>query len=169
MKSILLPSRVWIAGSVCVLLLLACRLFSAPAPTSEPPPPTLPPTEALPVVTEPPSPPTEPQQPVPTEPVVTEPPAPETPPCYKWDQITIDMAGEAVCVYGTAYSHQGQSRIDFSPEKNSFFLIDTVYYYPELSEGVCVVAQEKVEVFENKIPFMTIKDGLYECDPWMME
>lgn len=91
------------------------------------------------------------------------------PSCYRWDEITLDMAGEVVCVYGVAYSHQGQSRIDFSPEKNSFFLIDSIYYYPNLTEGSCVVAEQKVEVFDNKIPFMTIQGKLYKCEPWMME
>jgi hypothetical protein len=91
------------------------------------------------------------------------------PSCYRWDEITLDMAGEVVCVYGVAYSHQGQSRIDFSPVKNSFFLIDTVYYYPNLTEGSCVVAEEKVEIFDNKIPYMTIHGKLYKCEPWMME
>jgi hypothetical protein len=91
------------------------------------------------------------------------------PSCYRWDEITMDMAGEVVCVYGIAYSHQGQSRIDFSPDKNSFFLIDAIYYYPNLSEGSCVVAREKVEVFDHKIPFMTIRGKLFKCDPWMME
>ena len=166
MKNKPLSPRVWIAGSACLLLLLACSLFSGPTPTPEPPPPTAPPVEVQPIETEPPSPPPPTEAPPPVE---TELPATETPSCYKWDQITTDMEGEAVCVYGKAFSHQGQSRIDFSPEKNSFFLIDPVYYYPDLSDGVCVVAQEKVEVFENKIPFMTIQEGLYECDPWMLE
>ena len=91
------------------------------------------------------------------------------PSCNRWDEITLDLAGQEVCVYGVAYSHQGQSRIDFSPEKNSFFLIDAVYYYPNLAEGSCVVAEEKVEIFDNKIPFMTIHGKLYKCEPWMME
>jgi hypothetical protein len=95
-------------------------------------------------------------------------PSPE-PSCYRWDEITLDMAGEEVCVYGVAYSHQGQSRIDFSPEKNTFFLVDATYYYPNLSEGTCVVAQEEVEVFDHEIPFMTINGNLYKCEPWMLE
>jgi hypothetical protein len=93
----------------------------------------------------------------------------QEPSCYRWDEITLEMAGEVVCVYGIAYSHQGQSRIDFSPEKNSFFLIDAAYYYPNLSEGSCVVAEEKVEVFDKTIPFMTIRGKLFKCKPWMME
>ncbi len=79
------------------------------------------------------------------------------------------MAGEEVCVYGVDFSHQGQNRIDFSPEKNSFFLIDTVYYYPNLAEGSCVVAEQEVEVFDGKIPFMTINGELFNCEPWMLE
>lgn len=94
---------------------------------------------------------------------------PPPPSCYKWDQITLEMAGEVVCVYGVAFSHQGKRRIDFSPEKNSFFLIDSVYYYPNLAEGSCVVAEEEVEVFDGRIPFMTINGELFKCDPWMLE
>jgi len=169
MKQKPISSRVWIAASACLLLLLACSLASSP--TSEPLPPTTapPPVETEPAATETPLPSPTPTEVPPTVPVETEPPTEETPSCYKWDQITIDMAGETVCVYGTAYSHAGQSRIDFSPEKNSFFLIDATYYYPELSEGVCIVAEEKVEIFDNKIPFMTLNGDLYKCDPWMEE
>jgi hypothetical protein len=94
---------------------------------------------------------------------------PESPSCVKWDQITLDMVGQVVCVYGVAYSHQGQSRIDFSPEKDSFFLIDMEYYYPELTEGSCVVAKQVVEVYDSRIPFMTLNADLYKCEPWMLE
>lgn len=157
-----------IASFVCLSIILACSLFSAPA--SQPSPvdePVVPAEEVQPAASNTP-PPTEPPQPTKTaEPTV--PPPTETPSCYKWDQITLDMAGEVACVYGIAFSHQGQSRIDFSPEKNSFFLIDATYYYPNLSEGACVVAEEEVEIFDNKIPFMTINGDLYKCEDWMLE
>ena len=161
--------KFFIVSLVFLIIILACGLFSAldnqpVAPTDDP---VELPTETQPMASNTPRP-TDPPQPTDT-PEPTIPPPTETPPCLKWDQITIDMVGEVVCVYGIAYSHQGQSRIDFSPEKNSFFLIDTVYYYPNLSEGVCVVAEEEVEVFDHKIPFMTINGNLYKCDPWMME
>jgi len=165
MKSQMLPPRAWIAVSVCILLLLACSLVSSAA--SEPTASPVPPTEEQPVATDTPLP--TPTKVPPTVPVETEPPTPETPSCYKWDQITLDMAGETVCVFGIAYSHAGQSRIDFSPEKNSFFLIDSTYYYPNLEAGACVVAEEEVEIFDNKIPFMTLNGDLYKCDPWMEE
>lgn len=158
-----------IASLACFTLILACGLFSAPAsqpsPVDEPIAPSPKPQSAASNTPRP----TEPPQPTDTAEPPTLPPPTDTPSCYKWDQITLDMAGDTVCVYGIAFSHQGQSRIDFSPEKNSFFLIDATYYYPNLSEGACVVAEEELEIFDNKIPFMTINGDLYKCEPWMME
>jgi hypothetical protein len=163
MKSKPSPVRILIAGFACLVLMLACSLVTGSPDEPAAPPPT----EPQPASSNTPRP-TDPPKPTNTTAPTPTPPPPE-PSCYKWDQITLDMAGEVVCVYGEAFSHQGQSRIDFSPEKNSFFLIDTQYYYPNLSEGVCVVAEEKVEIFDNKIPFMTINGDLYKCEPWMME
>ena len=158
-------SKVFVAGLVCLLLALAC---STSAPTADEPtsvPSTTATTVVEPTATDTPRPTNTPRPTSTTGPTDT----PEPPSCYKWDQITLDMAGQVVCVFGIAYSHQGQSRIDFSPEKNTFFLIDTVYYYPNLGKGSCVAAEEKVEVYDNKIPFMTINGELYICEPWMEE
>lgn len=152
-----------LAWTTCAVILLACNFVSnlgQPAPL---------PTDVLPTITPvPPAVTTE--TPVPTQtsrplPTATE----EEPSCYRWDQVTTSMAGQVVCVYGVAYSHQGQSRIDFSPKPNTFFLIDTVYYYPNLEAGSCVVAEEMVEVFDGRIPFMTINGKLYNCEPWMLD
>ncbi len=111
---------------------------------------------------------TEAPEPVETE-APTEAPAQE-PSCYRWDEVTLDMADSEVCVYGVAYSEQGQSRVDFSEEKNSFFLIDTTHYYPELGEGVCLYTTGMIQVFDGKIPYIDITNGkLYKCEPWMEE
>jgi hypothetical protein len=157
MKSKHTFSKVAAAGTACVLLALACSFLNSPgdpaqlldAPVDTP-------------VAEPPA--RASNTPGPADTVEA-----EAPSCYKWNEITLDMAGEVVCVYGVAFSHQGQSRIDFSPEKNTFFLIDGNYYYPNLSEGSCIVAEQKVEIFDGKIPFMTINGDLFECEPWMLE
>ena len=163
MQSKLPSPKILAALLACLAMMLACSLVTG-TPDE---PSALPPEEPQSAPSNTPRP-TDPPKPTNTvEPTV--PPPTQEPSCYKWDQITIDMAGEVVCVYGVATSHQGQSRIDFSPEKNSFFLIDSTYYYPNLSEGVCVVAEEEVEVFDGKIPFMTINGDLYKCEPWMME
>jgi hypothetical protein len=157
-------ARILIAGLTCLALILACSLVTGSPDEPYAPPPDAPQS----VASNTPRPTDLPKPTRTTAPTLPPSPTPE-PSCYKWDQITLDMAGEVVCVYGVAFSHQGQSRIDFSPEKNSFFLIDATYYYPNLSEGVCVVAEEKVEVFDGKIPFMTINGDLYKCEPWMLE
>jgi hypothetical protein len=157
-------ARTLIAALACLALMLACSLMTGSPDDSSAPPPD----EPQPVASNTPRP-TDPPKPTNTTAPTLPPTSPPEPSCYKWDQITLDMAGEVVCVYGVAFSHQGQSRIDFSPEKNSFFLIDATYYYPNLSEGACVVAEEEVEVFDGKIPFMTINGDLYKCEPWMME
>jgi len=165
MKSQHAISKVFAAGAVCLVLVLACSI-SAPAaqePTSVPSATAT--TVVEPTATDTPRPTNTPRPTSTTGPTDT----PEPPSCYKWDQITLDMAGQVVCVFGMAFSHQGQSRIDFSPEKNTFFLIDSVYYYPNLAKGSCVAAEEKVEVFDGKIPFMTINGELYICEPWMEE
>ena len=163
MRSKLPSPKILAALLACLALMLACSLATGSPDEPSAPPPEEP--QSAPSNTPRPTDPPKPTNTV--EPTV--PPPTQEPSCYKWDQITLDMAGEVVCVYGVATSHQGQSRIDFSPEKNSFFLIDSTYYYPNLSEGVCVVAEEEVEVFDGKIPFMTINGDLYKCEPWMME
>ena len=163
-----LAPRILAASLACMALILACSFGSSPTPADEPP--ASPTTEAQPVASSTPRPTaTDPPKPTTTNTTAPTVPPPQEPSCYKWDQITLDMAGEEVCVYGVAFSHQGKSRIDFSPEKNSFFLIDATYYYPNLAEGVCVVAEEEVEIFDSKIPFMTINGDLYKCEPWMLE
>jgi hypothetical protein len=167
MKTKFISRKVIAAGIACILLMLACSIFSGTTPAAEPvDQPTK--VEQVPMPSNTPRSINSPEPVDTPEPEPTE--APETPSCHRWDEITLDMAGETVCVYGKAYSHQGKSRIDFSPEKNTFFLIDPVYYYPDMAAGVCVVAEEKVEVFDKKIPFMTIHEGkLYKCEPWMEE
>lgn len=163
MRSKLPSPKILAALLACLALMLACSLATGSPDEPSAPPPEEP--QSAPSNTPRP---TDPPKPTNTVEPTVQPPTQE-PSCHKWDQITLDMAGEVVCVYGVATSHQGQSRIDFSPEKNSFFLIDSTYYYPNLSEGVCVVAEEEVEVFDGKIPFMTINGDLYKCEPWMIE
>jgi len=41
----------------------------------------------------------------------------EAPSCYRWDEITLEMAGEKVCVYGKAYSHQVKAALTSRPRK----------------------------------------------------
>jgi hypothetical protein len=100
-------------------------------------------------------------------------------PCYDWSQITLDMAGEIVCVEGTVAQVYSQgstsSRINFTPMPNTFFLVSTekVFYIWEngkrndLAVGDCIQATETVNVFDDglhQIPYMQIS-SLSRCSP----
>lgn len=80
------------------------------------------------------------------------------------------MEGRKVCVYGIVYdlysTNQTSTRIKFTSQPNTFFLYDSNSIYPGLSAGYCVAAEEVVQLYDNKIPYMSVS-GLYECEPWM--
>lgn len=150
------PSPFWVFSAIGGFLLMSYFLFSILSPTSAqpsytPPPPTVP---ALPTR-------------IPTK-VKT--PTSSAPPCIRWDNITPSMTGRKVCVYGTVYSiyntNETATRIKFTSQANTFFLYDTNYIYPDLKTGDCVAAEEVVQLFDNKIPFMSVS-GLYVCESWM--
>lgn len=90
--------------------------------------------------------------------------------CIHWSEVEKSMLGEEICVYGRAYdiysTGQASTRIKFSSKPNTFFIYNANYIYPDLEEGDCVVAEEVLQLFQNKIPFMEINE-LYHCEPWM--
>jgi len=90
--------------------------------------------------------------------------------CYHWSEIKTSMVGKKVCVYGKAfdiyYTNQTSTRIKFTSQPNTFFIYSVNYVYPDLREGDCVLAEEVVQLWENKIPFMSLT-ALYHCEDWM--
>ena len=101
------------------------------------------------------------------------------PSCFQWNQITTEMEGQTVCVTGTAvqvYPVTGTAptRVNFTTELNTFFLISTGYEFSYtmqdgtrhgLAAGDCVQASEIVRVFDDgrhRIPYMQIT-SLYRC------
>lgn len=97
-------------------------------------------------------------------------PTPQSSNCIHWTEITSSMNGQRICVFGDVYSiyntQETATRINFSSERNNFFLYDIKYVYPDLGKGDCVVAEEILQLYNNKIPFMEIS-SLYKCEPWM--
>lgn len=90
--------------------------------------------------------------------------------CILWTQITPSMSGRKVCVYGTVYSvyttNETSTRIKFTSQPNTFFLYDVNYIYTDLKEGDCVAAEEVVQLYDKKIPYMSVS-ALYHCESWM--
>ncbi len=87
--------------------------------------------------------------------------------CTNWKDITSSMEGEKLCVYGDIYKTYDTNeawRIDFSAEKNSFFMYDTRYYY-NVNEGECVMAEGTIKLISGNVPYLNIEDQkLYHCE-----
>lgn len=90
--------------------------------------------------------------------------------CLHWSQITPSMAGRKICVYGSVDSiystNETSTRIKFTSQPNTFFLYDVNFVYPDLNEGDCVSAEEILQLYDNKIPYMAVS-ALYKCETWM--
>lgn len=92
------------------------------------------------------------------------------PSCFHWSDITPALVGRTICVYGNVHdlysTNQISTRIKFTSKPNTFFIYDANYIYPDLRRGDCVSAEERIQLFDNRIPFMAIT-ALYKCEPWM--
>jgi len=90
--------------------------------------------------------------------------------CYHWSQISKNMEGRKVCVYGNVYSisqsGSTSTRIEFSSKPNTFFVYSVNYIFPDLRGGDCIAADAVVQVWDGQIPFMALED-MYHCEPWM--
>ncbi len=86
-------------------------------------------------------------------------------PCYRWDQVNFDMAGEDLCVYGIvskSYFIDDVFHIWFSESTSDFFIIVLDQYYFEGIDNNCVMAEGIIKT-NNVAPYMEVTD-LYKCD-----
>jgi len=158
------PSPFWVFSTISGFLLIGFVIFSMfTFPPSQPVgysylPTTAPsiPTFALTIPT--------------IQPTRFKTPTPTEPPCIRWDKISLSMAGRKVCVYGIVYNiystNETATRINFTSQGNSFFIYDINHVYPDIKAGDCVVAEEVVQLYNKKIPYMSVS-GLYKCESWM--
>jgi hypothetical protein len=97
--------------------------------------------------------------------------------CLNWTQITLDMHGRPVCVYGTiariSSTDEVKTRFDFSQEPNTFFIFSATMQYrnPQTQRsyqvGECVRAEGEVGVYDE-IPFINLRrDPVQPCQPGM--
>jgi len=110
-----------------------------------------------------------PDLPTPFYPTATHQPIVQTtsmPPCYRWDQITKDMYGKTVCVYGVItdfiQAQGAMTRYRFSSKLNTFFLFskDSEIIDPKtgktLAPGTCIRATAPIHF--NGAPYIDIGD-----------
>jgi len=93
-------------------------------------------------------------------------PTPTENPCFRWNEINDSMLGQEVCVYGTVVlvdsGDNVATRIEFSNERNSFFLLSSQYTFADLHRGDCVQAIGAVLAYETVL-YMNIGSDLFSC------
>lgn len=94
--------------------------------------------------------------------------------CIHWSQVTPQMAGRTLCVYGAVHSlyatDEASTRIKFTDQPNTFFIFSAPYTFTDertgapLSVGDCIQVTSPVKLFNN-IPYMDIGEQiLYNCN-----
>ena len=80
--------------------------------------------------------------------------------CLPWHKVSKSYDEKEICIYGDIVkiynTKEAATRIKFSDEPNTFFLIDLDNVYPELKIGDCVQARGVVQMQSN-IPFIKVK------------
>jgi len=154
------PIAFMLAMTVIAVVMAGCSKLSvktSPAPSSVP---------ILPTVTHVPWTPTASATPIPTQPVVASVPSSTSQPCYRWDQVTKEMVGQTVCMYGVItdfiQARGAATRYRFSSKPNTFFLFskDFEIFDPRtgktIAPGTCVKVTATLRF--NGAPYMDLDD-----------
>lgn len=96
--------------------------------------------------------------------------SPTTPACLKWDQITPQMEGREICVYGVVLDHKenidkvtgaiGQTFFYFG-RQDQFFFTSLSLWNP--TEGTCISETGLVQLSTYKVPYIKIEGDLDTC------
>lgn len=89
--------------------------------------------------------------------------------CLPVEQITAQMAGQELCVYGTVLRVQeyyGATQLRFGGMDEFFFSSGSIYY-PDIGAGDCVYAIGPVLLSAERVPYINIEEALYLCESWM--
>jgi len=86
--------------------------------------------------------------------------------CLNWNEITPQMEGQKICVYGKVAKLQqnfqiGQTYFYFGKPDQFFFT--SIYYWDKSLEGNCVSATGVIQLNTYKTPYINIEDQLYHC------
>jgi hypothetical protein len=101
------------------------------------------------------------------EPTTT--PEPDEQGCIRWDEITLDSAGETLCTYGVIKRWFQSGEIPyvaiFTEEMGTFEIIDYTRTYPEFKSGTCIMVEGEVEIMRNVRPFIDAEGTISACEP----
>lgn len=154
------PSPFWVFSAISGFIIIGYFMFSlfSPAFSQSSYTPTPFPTPAVSAPTR--------------VPIKVKTPTSSAPPCIRWDKVTISMEGQKVCVYGVVdnfyNTNETATRIKFTSEPNTFFLHAANKISKDFKQGECVAAVEVVQIYDNKIPYMSVSDSdLLACESRM--
>jgi hypothetical protein len=90
-----------------------------------------------------------------------------TPSCLPWSEVTPQMEGSKVCVYGTVSylrEYSGASQIRFGTDSDFFFSSGTIYY-PGVKKGACVTATGEVLLSSENVPYIKVDENkIHLCE-----
>lgn len=91
-------------------------------------------------------------------------PTPE-PPCFGWYQITPEMRGQHVCVYGMVLDYREdwawqRTYIYFGLKEEFYFVSE--YRWSASIEDTCITAEGTVELNTHETPYVEVMD-IYDC------
>lgn len=89
-----------------------------------------------------------------------------TPSCLLWSEVTAQMEGRTVCVYGTVIEYREDwdnfiSNIYFGTRQD--FYIVSNYRWDVSPVGECLTATGKIQLNTYKIPYIKIQDSFNFC------
>lgn len=84
--------------------------------------------------------------------------------CISWDEVTVDMKGDTVCVRGVIVKFSQEysnSRYYFTDERSTFFLFSALWEFYDADTGKTIAPGDCVEVIsevqvQSGIPFMNL-------------
>lgn len=93
--------------------------------------------------------------------------ASSTPSCLKWDEVTPQMTGKEVCVYGVVanikQNYEAAQTFFYFGSSNQFFLT-SLYLFDNSYEGTCTTVTGKIELNSYNTPYIKIEDEINPCD-----
>lgn len=100
--------------------------------------------------------------------VTLPPPTPNQPACLDWADVTVDNAGEDLCVQGSMkrwfrVSEDMPYMAIFSEEIGTFAIADRTTTYPQFQAGDCIRVKGTVEVMRSVRPFIDAQGTLERC------
>jgi len=153
------------SAAFVIAIVLIALVVTGCAPSEATVPPTPSSVPALPTQTLIPASPTATSTSIPTQlPVDT--PTATSEPCYRWDQVTKEMTGQTVCVYGVItdfiQTYGAATRYRFSSKPNTFFLFGKNFevFDPKtgktIAPGTCVMVTATLRF--NGAPYIDLGD-----------